>query len=109
MLNYFSHIEIIISFEFADFLPVGSKNNPVLHMPSKKNWLHGFRLVKTITEKRLREGKPPTASASDKAGVPMSGQAGGCLLSGWGPNDGGSLSMSWCHSLPAYLHLQIVR
>lgn len=52
-------------------------------MPYEKNWFHGFSLVKTIREKRLRGDSKRLLHQQSlmKFGVPLLGQTGRCLWS----------------------------
>ena len=51
----FSHIEIIISFEFADFLPVKSKNNLDFAYALQKGLAPWVPLVRTTCENKSEE------------------------------------------------------
>lgn len=60
----FSYIEIIISFEFADFLPVKSKNNLDFAYAVQKGLAPWVPLVRTMCENQSEERRKGDGSGS---------------------------------------------
>ena len=66
----FSYIEIIISFEFADFLPVKSKNNLDFAHAMQKGLAPWVPLVRTMCKNKSEERRKSDSSGSC-LGLPM--------------------------------------